>query len=446
MLWQKLLGANAAAPSQPIQYVGSRVVSYSGTTSDISVSLTSLTGGLASAPAAGDLVIVYFGTASQTDRNLVVAGYTELADITSYTQASYTGTNLAVAYKFMGSTPDTTVTITGGTLNAADAGGVYVSVWRNVNTTTPFDVAIKTATGRFGPDANPVTITPVTPGAFIVVGAVGGHLQGTQTFSSVDLSDFKSVGANDTYDATIGGGYKQWVSGAFDPQTFGFSAIGQRQFETYCAATVALRPAATVSAPSAPPNLIQSTQNSAFSMSLTINKPTATVEGNLMVMVCGGGFSGSNNYTFPSGWTEVADSGSQGGLAVAYKVATASEPSSYTITATNNNAHAGSIMVFANAAYDTIGAIATSSASVSAPSINVTQNSSVLLAIFLTNSLSLSVPSGMTPLVLNNDVTNPAYSVFSQSVSAGASGNRTSFVGDPSTQIASGVLMSIKPA
>jgi hypothetical protein len=163
-------------------------------------------------------------------------------------------------------------------------------------------------------------------------------------------------------------------------------------------------------------------------------------------MVCGGGFSGSNNYTFPSGWTEVADNGSNGGLAVAYKVATASEPSSYFITATNNNYHAGSIMVFADAAYDTIGTIAVSTGSVVAPSITVAQNSSILLAIFLTTSLSLSVPSGMQPLVMNNDTYNPTYSVFQQSVSAGASGTRTSLVGDPTTTTGSGVLMSIKPA
>lgn len=242
MLAGKML-STISSGAQPIEYVGSRVVSYSGTTSNISVSLTSLSGGVSSAPEVGDLVIVYFGTASLTNRDLVVAGYTELVDITSYTTSNdYTGTNLAVAYKFMGSTPDTTVTITGGTFSANDAGAVYVSVWRNVNTTTPFDVTVQTGTDRFGADAQAPSITPVTAGAFIVVGAVGGHLQGTHTFTSSDLSDFKTAGRDDTYDITVGGGYKQWVSGTFAPARFGFTGIGDQQYDTACSVTLALRP------------------------------------------------------------------------------------------------------------------------------------------------------------------------------------------------------------
>lgn len=240
MLAGKML-STISSGAQPIEYVGSRVVSYVGTTSNISVSLTSLSGGVSSAPEVGDLVLVYFGTASLTNRDLVVAGYTEIADI-DYMNTGYTGTNLVAAYKFMSETPDTTVTITGGTFSSSDAGAVFVSVWRNVNTTTPLDVAARSTDDRFGADAYPLSITPVTAGAFIVVGAVGGHLQGTHTFTSSDLSDFKTAGRDDTYDITIGGGYKEWVSGTFAPARFGFTGTGGQQYDTACSITLALRP------------------------------------------------------------------------------------------------------------------------------------------------------------------------------------------------------------
>lgn len=239
MLAGKML-STISSGAQPIEYVGSRVVSYLGTTSNISVSLTSLSGGVSSAPEVGDLVIVFFGTASLTERDLVVAGYTEIADI-SYLRTDYTGSNLVAAYKFMGVTPDTTVSITGGTFSANDAGAVYVSVWRNVNTTTPLDVAATLTTTRFGAAPYFDSITPVTSGAVIVVGAVGGHLQGTHTYTSADLSDFKTAGRDDTYDITVGGGYTQWVSGSFTPTRFGFTGT-EEVYETACSVTLALRP------------------------------------------------------------------------------------------------------------------------------------------------------------------------------------------------------------
>jgi hypothetical protein len=75
----------------------------------------------------------------------------------------------------MGATPDTSITLTGGTLSADDAGAVVVQVWRGVDPTTPFDVTQTTATGTNSVLCDPPAITPVTPGAVIVSGGAGGH-------------------------------------------------------------------------------------------------------------------------------------------------------------------------------------------------------------------------------------------------------------------------------
>lgn len=243
MLATRLMGATAAAAAtSPIQYVGGRTAGSIGTTINITISLSgTLTGGLASAPAAGDLVIVYFGTGSNTDRDLVVSGYTEITEL--YANDSY-DTNLVVAYKFMGGTPDTSFTLAGGTLSAADAGAVAVQVWRGVNATTPLDVTSTTATGSNSILCNPPAITPVTGGAIIVSGGAGGNNASADptTFSSSDLTAFMSTSRSDTYDVTIGLGYKVWTSGAFDPAQFTFSGTNSTSL-SWAAVTLALRPA-----------------------------------------------------------------------------------------------------------------------------------------------------------------------------------------------------------
>lgn len=236
MLAKALLGATAAG----IEYVGGYVQGFAGTTSNVVISLTSLTGGIASAPAAGDLVIVYFGTGSDVNRDLVVAGYTEIVEL--YSNDIY-DTNLAVARKFMGGVPDTSFTLTGGTLDTSDAGAVAVQVWRGVDAVTPLDVTRTTATGINSVLCDPPAITPITPGAIIVSGGAGAHdEEGSQTYSSSDLTSFISVGRSDTNSVTIGLGYHVWTSGAFNPAAFTFSGSDDTNF-SWAAVTLALRPA-----------------------------------------------------------------------------------------------------------------------------------------------------------------------------------------------------------
>lgn len=236
MLAAKLLSVGASSPT----FVGSTTAAIAGGSSGTTnVSLTALTGGLASAPAADDLVIVYYGTGSNADRAIGVttAGYTEVAELFS---SDSNATNLSANYKMMGATPDTQVTVsaTGSTL---DAGAVAIHVWRNVNLASPLDVTSTTATGSNSVLCNPPAITPVTTGAVIVSGGAGAHSRGVQTYSSSDLSNFATVGANDVFDVTVGVGSATWTSGAFDPAAFTFSAADDANF-SWAAVTLALRP------------------------------------------------------------------------------------------------------------------------------------------------------------------------------------------------------------
>lgn len=238
MLFNKLL--SKAAPAGGIQYVGGRTFAFSGTTSDVTISLFgTLTGGLATSPTYGDVAIVYFGTGSTGDRDLIVENYTEVAEL--YANSTF-DTNLVVAYRTLNIFSLGSIVLTGGSRNTADAGVVAIQVWRGVNATTPLDVTHTTATTTTSVLCNPPAITPTTSGAVIVTGGAGAHNVGAETFANSELEDFLTVGSGDTNDATIGLGYHVWTSGEFNPAQFTFGGTDSTDFSS-ASVTLALRPA-----------------------------------------------------------------------------------------------------------------------------------------------------------------------------------------------------------
>lgn len=233
--------AGVHAPN--LRFVGGYAVGFAGTVSDTTVTLGSLTGGLAVTPAAGDLVILVFAAAEALtgDHNMTVttAGYTELADL--YIEDTL-GTNLGVFWKRMGSTPDTSVDV-GGTGGSDNAGAVAVHVWRGAHSVTPIDVTTTTATGVSSSLANPASITPTTFGSVILIAAGSGHADGTQTFTHGTFGNLATVGQNDVYDVTVGiASYQAWLTGAYDPAAFGYSTTDDAS-NSWAAATIAIRPA-----------------------------------------------------------------------------------------------------------------------------------------------------------------------------------------------------------
>ena len=112
------------------------------------------------------------------------------------------------------------------------------------------------------------------------------------------------------------------------------------------------------SIPSAPTNILKRATTSANSglllqttATMTLNKPTGTVSGDLMVMCVSFGYIfRAPTITWPTGWTVVYDFNNLPSgysyviiTAVIYKVAGSSEPSSYSVTINSQNGYAWSL-------------------------------------------------------------------------------------------------------
>ena len=220
-------------------YVGGRTQSGSGTTLNFTISLTSLTGGTNSSPQEGDMVIVAIELSGTTNKSYRISGFTQIVDL--YNNRTF-DSNLQVGYKFMGSTPDSSVTITGGTGSTADAYAAVVHVWRLIDSTTPLDVSVTTASGS-GFIPNPPAITPVSSNSVIVVCAGASHDEGTRTFGASYLSNFRTTGAAGAIDATIGIGSIFWTGGTYDPPSWTFSSNENNTLFSTNSVTMALRPA-----------------------------------------------------------------------------------------------------------------------------------------------------------------------------------------------------------
>ncbi len=241
----QLIGFGSGGAGAPIQFVGGAVANKVGDTSGTTtIALNSgLTGGIASAAANGDLVIAAFATGSTADRTLSItdgsSDYTLIAT-ELYANDTY-DTNLRVAYKFVSGDTATTFGTTGST---ADAGAMAVYVFRNVDPTTPLDVAATTATATDTVAANPPAITPVTNGAVVVCVGAGGHSSFSLTFSSGDLFGFQTTIGNDTQRATLGIGYRDvWPGSSFDAAPFGLVGNTDTSTDSSAAVSIALRPA-----------------------------------------------------------------------------------------------------------------------------------------------------------------------------------------------------------
>ena len=234
---------SAAGASSSIQYVGGTTGVASGTGSQ-AVSLTSLTGGVASAPSPGDLVIVTHAICSNTtSRSQSATGnnsgaYTNILQTYQDAAAGY-DSNYLFAYKIMGATPDTSITLL-GKLTSTFGSSWTIQVWRGVHQTTPLDVAAQTWTSNTIAQPNPPSITPVTAGA-VVVACGGAGDPNCSLFTSLDLSNFLTVRDNQSYDAVTGMGSVLWGGGAVDPATWGGGNTSG--VNTSAAVTIALRPA-----------------------------------------------------------------------------------------------------------------------------------------------------------------------------------------------------------
>lgn len=155
--------------------------------------------------------------------------------------------------------------------------------------------------------------------------------------------------------------------------------------------------------------------------SLTIDKPAGVQQGDLLVCVIRGNDS---TWTGDTGWTEVIDDRA---LRVAWKIAGASEPASYTFNQTPNKNCYGGIFAFRGAAYDAVGTTATigGNGSLSAPGVTLSSFGGDLLFVEGDNQASrtFTTPAGHTALAQTFFGTSSIQAFYKLDDPPGATGN-----------------------
>lgn len=155
------------------------------------------------------------------------------------------------------------------------------------------------------------------------------------------------------------------------------------------------------------------TSNTVSSSTLTINKPSGVSSGDLMVAIV---FSENNaTWTGDTDWSEVVDQGAGPSLRVAHKTAGGSEPASYSFTSSANSNLGGVIIAYRNAAYDTVGTIATGTDGgvQVANAITLSQSGSTVIAAFArAQTTSWSSPSSGLDLINTQTSVRPAWAIY----------------------------------
>jgi len=233
-----------STPPPAIVFVGGRSAIKAGASSgNTTITISSgLSGGVGSAAQSGDLVIAAFASSGVSALPKPISdGSTPYTIIASelYRSEIY-GTNLRLAYKQMGATPDASVTF-GPTGNANDAGVMLVFVFRNVSSSSPI-VTSNTATVSNSGLPNPPAITPNVSGAVIVaVGAAGNGAGNGQTFACSNMTGMLTASQADTGSCCAGMAQASYASGTFDPNAFTASYSNSSAY-SWAAITCALRP------------------------------------------------------------------------------------------------------------------------------------------------------------------------------------------------------------
>lgn len=233
-----------------ISFVGSKTFINVGATGTHSVSLTDLldSAGASATLLPDDRVFLPWsvGTVARDLAPTAPTGFTE--DTNLYKAGTSFDSNLIVWSKKMGATPDTSVTIPASG-NTADGLIMAPFALRGLDPTTYLDVAIATATGSGANPNNPnaPSVTPVTTGAWVMVIGAAGVGTGTVLVAPATLATttnhYQANFSPDTNDGVLAVGlFETWASGAYDPAAF-TNGTGNTT-GAWCAASIALRPAA----------------------------------------------------------------------------------------------------------------------------------------------------------------------------------------------------------
>ncbi len=234
MLWHKIIATISAVRTRPI-FVGSQSYGRAGSTSQVNVNFNLSDGTGETTPVAGDLVLLMVAAAA--DNSGILESPIDYTQLASFGSNSSNDARLYVGYKIMGTTPDTTFPVV-SSLNIAYAQTAIVFVFRGAS---PSDILITTANAGGSRLANPPAISPVVKNTTVVAIGAAGSKTTAVTFTSGDLTNFKTQSSNDSQAVAIGAGYFEWTDGTYDPTAFGNS--GSTGLDSWCAATVTISPA-----------------------------------------------------------------------------------------------------------------------------------------------------------------------------------------------------------
>lgn len=171
-------------------------------------------------------------------------------------------------------------------------------------------------------------------------------------------------------------------------------------------------------------------QDTVSRQTFTINKPSLTQIGNLLIVFLQADTS-TPTWTAPIGWTIV---NGPYGDAVAYKYADSNDGSSFIFTSSGNSTSQGTIVAYSNAAIDIIGTAGSNSSTPTAASITLDFDNSYVLAFFRSTSMAasatFSTPSGFSVVDQTTDSNVPTMAIFGKSFNKGATGTVSSTTSD----------------
>lgn len=199
----------AAAGKSKLVFVGGAGLNVA-STSTPTFSLTGLTGGIASSPSSGDIVIACIGVNNTTDRNIqcTTSGYTEIFDLFN------SPAQFAAYYKILTSA-ETSISFNTG---IAVVPRCCIHVWRNPNATQLDVTSTTNSTTLNAPDAP--SITTVTNNAVVI--AMGRHEAGSGGSALTAPTGMENFFQNSsTFSGTCIASIFVNPAGVYDPPAFG---------------------------------------------------------------------------------------------------------------------------------------------------------------------------------------------------------------------------------
>lgn len=227
----------AAAPSENIALVGS-IAASAANGADVTLDLTTLTD-----LQENDVVILSggIGHTDNTDYSMALTvgtGWTKVVDTNIQGNRDC---DLGIWWKAMGATPDTSVTVSGLATEFSSVCAV-AKAFRNVDPTTPMDVAVTTATGN-NLTATPPAIDFVDPKAAVVIVTALSHQRGPsmQAIAPPGYEVNSSYASEDDgSDMTLSMAQRLDPSDPETPEAFTYNFLGSSNYNG-CSATLALR-------------------------------------------------------------------------------------------------------------------------------------------------------------------------------------------------------------